>query len=224
MMQRLFGMAMALWIGLGAAMAAPLDGQETYDLLFRNGTLDTLDRSQSLVYSRDVTNRIKPEIADRDSGAIALSIRKQSDAELAHLEFTKNGKHRGLGNFPASVGNPMIMYFYESVVRDMAESAGGSPFYIRNRVKEALVQPTEMETGEAEFDGKMVETKTVRLYPFKEDPNAPRMQGFGNLELRVTMSDAVPGWYLSLVAVAASGDATPVYRSEMKFDRLEDAQ
>ena len=43
------------------------------------------------------------------------------------------------------------------------------------------------------------------------------MQGFGDLELRVTMSEAVPGWYMSLVAEAAGGE---VYRSELTFDRL----
>ena len=44
----------------------------------------------------------------------------------------------------------MIMYFVETVTRDMGESAGGSVFYIRNRIKEALVTPTEAVAGEAE--------------------------------------------------------------------------
>ena len=111
----------------------------------------------------------------------------------------------------------MIMYFYETVVRDMAEAAGGSPFYIRNRVKDALIQTSDVVVGEAMLDGKTVTTETIRLYPFKDDPNAAQMQGFGDLELRVTMSEAVPGWYMSLVAEAAGGE---VYRSELTFDRL----
>ena len=205
----------------GAAPAAPLDGQQTYDLLFRNGTLDAISRDAALVYRRDVTNTIKPETGDRDTGAIALTFREGQDATLAKLEFRKDGKYRVLGSFPASVGNPMIMYFYEAVVRDMAESAGGSPFYIRNRVKEALIQPSEVEPGTAMVDGRSVETRTIRMHPFADDPNRDRMQGFGDLELRVTVSEEVPGWYLSLVAEADGG---AVYRSELAFDRLDASQ
>ena len=32
----------------------------------------------------------------------------------------------------------MLLYFLEATVRDMARATGGSPFYIRNRMREAL--------------------------------------------------------------------------------------
>jgi hypothetical protein len=169
--------------------AANAEVERGYDLLFRQGTLDDLARDAVLHYTRNVTNRASPDAALRDSG------------------------------FPASVGNPMIMYFYESVVRDMAETAGGSPFYIRNRVKDALVRPAEILEGEAEFQGRRVATRTIVLRPFADDPNRARMRGFGDLELRVTMSEAVPGWYLSLVAEAPDAAGSPAaYLSELRLD------
>ena len=201
----------------GMVMASPLAGDKTYDMLFRNGTLDGVDRGAELVYARTVTNTLKPEAADRDTGDVALSFR-EGEATMALLEFRQNGKYRRLGAFPASVGNPMIMYFYETVVRDMAEAAGGSPFYIRNRVKDSLIQPSDIVKGEAVVGGRTVETRTIRIYPFAEDPNRDRMKGFGDLELRVTMSEDVPGWYMSLVAEASGGS---VYRSELVFDRVD---
>ncbi|WP_187429494.1 hypothetical protein ROLI_042020 [Roseobacter fucihabitans] len=210
------GLMIALFAG--SAGASSLEGAETYDLLFRNGTLDQIDRDAELVYHRDVSNALKPEMAERDTGDIALSF-KEGDAPLALLEFRQDGKHRSLGQFPASVGNPMIMFFYESVVRDMAAAAGGSPYYIRNRVKESLVQSSDMQMGEAEVAGKTVTTQTIVMTPFLDDPNQARMQGFGDLELRVTMSEQVPGWYVKLVAEASGG---AVYRSELAFDRLDE--
>ncbi|WP_323772479.1 hypothetical protein [Antarctobacter sp.] len=215
-------LALALLVALPAA-AKSLDGTETYDLLFRNGTLDEVSRDATLVYQRSVTNTLKPEAGDRDSGDIALSF-SADEPGLAQIEFRKEGKARGLGRFPASVGNPMIMFFYESVIRDMAESAGGSPFYIRNRVKEALVQPSDVVEGEAQFDGRTIATRTISLYPFRDDPNRDRMQGFGDLELQVVMSDDVPGWYLALTADASGAEGGPVYRSEITFDELEGAE
>ena len=214
-------LAVGLAIAATSGAASQSKGQETYDLLFRNGTLDEIDRKQSLLYSRDVTNTEKPDTEDRDTGEIALSI-LNAESEMAHLEFRQDGKHRALGRFPASVGNPMIMYFYETVVRDMAETAGGSPFYIRNRVKDSLIQPAVIERGEVSYDGRMVSTVTVSLMPFAEDPNKDRMRGFGDLELRVTMSEEVPGWYLSLVAeVQPAGAAEAIYRSSLSFEGLE---
>lgn len=193
-----------------AGLAEPAKAA-AYDLLFREGTLESVGDGDVLTYAREVTNEIEPETATRDTGLISLSVAR-GEVPMATLRFEQGDRYRGLGSFPASVGNPMIMYFYESVVRDMAETAGGSPFYIRNRVKEALVQPVEIATGETEFDGKRIETQTVTLHPFTDDPNRARMQGFGDLEMRVTMSDAVPGWYLTLVAEASA------YRSEVRFD------
>ncbi len=218
-MNRLIGAGLVAVIWAGSLAAAPLAGDQTYDLLFRNGTLDDIDRDAALVYDREVSNALLPAAAERDTGRIALSFRDKQHSTMAMLEFRKDDRHRALGSFPASVGNPIIMFFYESVIRDMAEAAGGSPFYIRNRVKEALIQPSEIEEGEAQFDGRTVPTRTIRLYPFLDDPNLERMQGFGDMELRVTMSDEVPGWYVSLIAESSGGE---VYRNELRFESLDD--
>lgn len=220
----------ALLLGLmltvaGPGLATSVTGEAAYDLLFRDGTLDPVSRAHALVYQREVTNTLNPDAAARDSGEIGLRIEKAEDMETVQLEFRRDGKHRGMGTFPASVGNPMIMVFYESVVRDMAETAGGSPFYIRNRVKEALARPSEVEPGTAMVNGEEVATQTIRMRPFKGDPNVGRMMGFGALELSVTMSEAVPGWYLSLVARAPAPDGAGVmYRSRLQFVREEALQ
>ncbi|MEO0831078.1 MAG: hypothetical protein AAFY03_11560 [Pseudomonadota bacterium] len=216
-MKRLLALGFALALAVLSQPAAATE-DKAYDLLFRNGTLDSVDRQMALVYSREVTNTLKPEAANRDTGDIALSV----DAGDAKLSFRQDGKHRPLGKFPASVGNPMIMYFYETVVRDMAETAGGSPFYIRNRVKEALTKPWDVEKSEALVDGETIPVLVVKMRPFEEDPNRDRMRGFGDLEMSILMSEEVPGWYLNLTAetVPSSGSEI-VYRSALAFERLE---
>ncbi len=222
MIRQFLAIASAIVLTTSASFPAMAGDTKSYDLLFREGTLEEVKRDAALIYKRVVSNSLTPEAAARDTGDIALSM-NGTNQKLARLEFRSGDKKRGLGVFPVSVGNPMIMYFYETVIRDMAESAGGSPHYIRNRVKEALVRPTDAEIGEAMYQGQMVETQTIRMRPFEEDPNTERMQGFGALELKVVMSDDVPGWYLMLAADAGAG-AENVYHSEIAFDRLEHAQ
>lgn len=223
MLIRVLAICAAVLLGASGAQSASVDGQETYELLFRKGTLDDIGGGATLRYNRAVENGFAPDAAERATGDIVLRFR-EPEKVAALLEFRQGDKHRGMGSFPASVGNPMIMVFYEQVIRDMAESAGGSPFYIRNRVKEALVQPSEVEEGEAVVDGETVATKTIRMRPFDGDPNAGSMQGFGDLELAVTMSDAVPGWYLSLVAQAPNAEGGAGYRSVLSYEGMEAAE
>lgn len=214
-------------ISLGAAVtlwAAPLAGQEMidapYDLLFREGTLDQIGRDKALIYERDVVNALEPDTEARDTGRIELSF-AEGDPVLAHLKFTQGGKYRNLGTFPASVGNPIIMYFVETVARDMAETAGGSPFYIRNRIKDSLVSPAEHAAHDVTVDGKAVAGEAVTLRPFKDDPNAEKMKGFDRLALEVTMSEDVPGWYHQLRAYVPGQTAdAPIYSSVLTFDGM----
>ncbi len=202
-----------LSVQLRAASPEPLP----YDLLFKTGTLDDIPAQSALIYARDVINTLTPEAATRDTGQIELGL-AGGDPPQASLKFTQGGKYRNLGQFPASVGNPIILYFVETVVRDMAESAGGSPFYIRNRVKESLVAPGMMEEGEIRYADEAVAGHTVTLSPFEGDPNSDRMKGFGALRLEITMSEAVPGWYHTLRAYVPGpeGDA-PIYSSTLIY-------
>lgn len=216
-------LSLALICAMGAPVyGAVLEGNALYETLFKTGTLAQIETGDKLVYRREVTNKAMPDAATRDTGDVVLSL-EQGDALMANLEFRQEDKHRNLGTFPASIGNPMIMYFAETVARDMAETSGGSPFYIRNRLKEALVSAAEIADGEAELDGTDIPVKTVVLRPFADDPNRDRMHGFEDMELTVAMSDAVPGWYLSLSAVTPP-DSTVGYRSETRFVTVEDAQ
>lgn len=186
-----------LLVCLTTASTAP--AAETYDLIFRNGTLDGLSRTQPLVYRQEVHIAAHPEAATRLEGEIRLTFAPE---EMADLTFHRDEGKRLLGSFPATVGNPMIMYFTEAVIRDMASTAGGSPFYIRNRIKEALVSPAEVEQDQAMIGEQAVEAQTIRLYPFQNDPNRERMQGFADLTLSITMSEVAQGWYVQLDARA----------------------
>ena len=61
------------------------------------------------------------------------------------------------------MANPLLLYFLETTVRVMAEATGGSPYYIRNRIREALVASDLGAADGAE--------REVTLTPFAADPN-----------------------------------------------------
>ena len=182
------------------------------DLLFREGTLDGVDSEATLLYRREAESVLLPRLEERSAGLLALSFHPGGAA--ARLELRQGDRSRGLGVFPTGAGNPMIMFFLESVVRDMARATGGSPFYIRNRVKEALLRPAVPREDDA------TGVRTVDVRPFENDLNLARMRGFGDLVLSATVSEETPGWYLRLVA-EAPGPGGSAYRSSLEFERVE---
>lgn len=219
-MIRIASFVAAVVMATSLASAETLAGQQTYDLLFRQGTLTDIPKSETLTYKRAVTNALAPEAADRDTGEITLSFAAAATgATIAVLDYSKDQKHRSLGSFPASVGNPMIMYFYETVVRDMAAAAGGSPFYIRNRIKEALLNEAEVVSVTLTLQGREVAAERVTLRPFAADGARDRMGGFADLLLEATVSPDVPGRFYALAATAPTdaGGQVPGYSNIITF-------
>lgn len=94
---------------------------------------------------------------------------------------------RPLGDFAPESAHPVVMYFLESIVRHMAEATGGSPHYIRNRIREALAAAP----------------LGVAVQPFAEDPNRARMGEFAALTLRFGLGER------GVLSLSADGGGGP---------------
>ncbi len=207
---------------LGLLWAGPLHAAEPYDLIFRTGTLSDVPADHPLVYSRAVTLPGNPQVEQAGTGLIVLSLVPD---DMAELDFRQGARHRIVGLFPATVGNPLAMYFLETVVKDVARDTGGSPFYIRNRIKESLLEPAEIKELEAQNGGQSIAARQIILHPFQGDRHRDRMLGYKDLSMTFTMSGDVPGWYASLVAEVPSNDnAPPLYRNALTLTDPEASQ
>ncbi|KJZ18205.1 hypothetical protein [Loktanella sp. S4079] len=195
-----------------ALLATPLPAEEIYDLIFKQGTLS--DVTTGLTYDRETIVASNPDYGDRHSGDITLGF---APDDMAVLQFNKGEQYRNLGQFPATVGNPIIMYFVETVLRDVAHEAGGSPFYIRNRIKEALITPAPISDTTVAYQGDEFPAKRISFLPFEADPNRERMGVYGDLEMTFIMSEHVPGWYVTLAAVATDEAGTPGYSNVLNL-------
>ena len=175
-MRRLL-LALALCFGQ-AASAGPLS-----DLIMANGLFATAQPGDALRYSlsRD----------GKEAGEIHLSVLQDGADKLLLLERDE-GSRAEIARFPATSANPLLLWFLENIVRDMAAQTGGSPFYIRNRIRDALVA-SEAQPGP---DGRI----TVTLEPFAADPNRDRLGAFAALRLELSVNSDRPGKLLSLKA------------------------
>lgn len=213
-------------LGIGQG---PLAAAETYELLFRSTALNGLEAvpdggeagQSTLVYNRVISGAGEGQ-AD-GSFSIGLKIKPDDNVALMLYQGTRS---RGLGNYPASVGNPVIMYFLESVLADIAVQSGGSPFYMRNRIKEALLRDAQVMPVSLQYQNRAIAAREVTIRPFTKDKARVRMGRFSELVLAVTVAEAIPGWYYSLVATvpAVAGGAEAGYSNAITLKAAAEGQ
>lgn len=130
-------------------------------------------------------------------GQAILTVGSGASGPVMVLTLEESGRGGAVAEFPARGPNPMLLFFLENVVRNGVMQTGGSPYYLRNRIKDALV-------GAAlgtDRDGVAV----VELRPFEADPNIGRMGDFGALVLTLIYDPADPGRLVELKADTGTG-------------------
>lgn len=191
--------------------ATGAEAQTAYDLLFRPGTLSSMEGEpadkapvkpgDTIVYD-NTHSPGSAVLAPKETVKLTLVTPTE-----ASLELERGQQHRALGRFPARVGNPMVMYFLEGVLKDISDETGGSPFYLRNRLKEALAKPVDATPKTVAYADGKVEVQSVTMTPLANASEKAKLGRFADLKVTVLTSDAVPGGYLSFIASAPAGSA-----------------
>ena len=128
------------------------------------------------------------------------------------------GKLQPVSSWPVSSGNPIVPIFLESTLRTMSRVTGGSTFYIRNRIKEALGTGGTINQIEMQVAGQTVPAQEIVFEPFLKDKNRDRMGAFRDLKLVFVLSEKVPG---DIVSFRALTDGA-AYSEEISFTRVEE--
>lgn len=217
-------MGLALMILSGGAGVAG----EAQDKLFALGALKDLGTGEVLVYDFARTGAFptdKLPVVEQGAARLEMRAAAAGGREVIVALDDKVGdtkKAEEFDPFPSDAGNPVFMVFMEQNVNAMATLTGGSPFYIRNRMREALGAQDNITPVDVHFDGKVVPGRQLTFRPFEKDANRDKMGVFSELEIRFVMSDAVPGGFASMEAVTPPGpDNAPTFRQAFEFDRVE---
>ncbi len=197
------------WIGAAALVLAGVlatgaaRAGEAGDLVFADrGPWALGDRT--LVWSMTHDGPAVPGFAAQDRGSLTLSqaLDPSDGKPVLQLDQKSTQRSRRIGPFPTSGGDPVVTFFLESTARDMAALTGGSPDYIRNRIKDAVFRGGEVTGAEG--------AREVVLRPFADDPNRARMQGFETLEIRFRMGADPRQPIPEMVARTAAPVAVPM--------------
>lgn len=222
-------------LALAFAGGAVLGG-EAQDRLFALGALEDVATGETLVYDfarqGDYADSRLGKSA-RSEARLTVNASGEGGARQA-LAVVRDGDEviGGFDPFPADAGNPMFMVFMEESVTAMASLTGGSSFYIRNRMREALGSQDSVRDVSVAYEGREVPARELTFQPFLRDKNAEKMgSAFAGLTITFVMSDEIPGGFARMEAVTAPGslpgqapppEGTPLMDLTVSFAGIEE--
>lgn len=188
---------------IGVALAAPTASQ----LFFETPYLSKVAPGTTLTYAyKHVTSEAK--LGESFDETLEMKVSAPADdpsKRIAEVLIHRGDKEGEAGPFPTQNGNPISLILLERDVKEMAQLSKGSPFYLRNRVREHLGTGT-VEPAHFAFDGKEVDGWKLTMLPFAEDPNKDKLLELAQRRYVFLFSDQVPGGLYSIDVVTPKAD------------------
>ncbi len=223
---RMIKARLGLFFGLAMVTSVTFAGTPTgTEILFGSSSFDDVEIGATLTYShqRSADEKI-PVRAIKDGHVTIARIEGDEGKDRTVVALTQGAARRELDHLPADRGNPIFVVFLESSVSSVTFATKGSPFYIRNRIKEAFSSGGDVSEEEIEFNGAKVDATHIEYRPFKGDRNAEKMgAAFENLSIQFTLSDDVPGHFVAMTTQAKIEDKV-FFIEEVRFDAVKDAE
>lgn len=198
MRRTMTALGLLLTMGLVPAQAA-----EPVDLLFNTPHMAGVEAGATLRYDHTRVSNPRFGIGPDFDRAIAL---KMGEAQAESFTIDPDGAARVYPVNKGVPGNPLLMVFLEYAVRSLAQATGGSEFYFRNRMRDAMSEGLTEEP-----DGALV------MRPFAADANRARMGDLADMVVRFELSEDAPGMVVAMRAEAGPADA-PAYREEIRYE------
>lgn len=197
----------AVLMATAAAAAAP----SSLDLVFYTPHFAKIENGSTISYTF-VRKSEDPKATPSFEDQVNVKVGPQGAENSVQVELFSGDRAQVLANM-SKTGNPVIVAVMEEDVKDMQKALGGSPFYFRTKLREALAAETPAEPIKIEFGGKTVDGWKVALKPFKDDQkNHGKLREFADRSYELTFSDAVPGglYTLKTVTPKAGGEGALV--------------
>ena len=208
------GALTSLMIMAFAMTGSPAAAQSPVAWLFETPHLKGLEAGDGVTYSYQMQ---APDLANgeikTETEKLLLTVVERHDERPPSVSIIEDpgGRENTLETFQGVPGNPMLMVFLERVVGSLHRTTGGSPFYLRNRMKDAfrVLKQRPDPTGGGDI--------ILTAQPFQTDRNRARLGPFGNMELTFRLNPAKPGMFIELSAIAGDDQALKL-SEEIRLD------
>ncbi|MBB3770205.1 hypothetical protein FHS55_000791 [Angulomicrobium tetraedrale] len=187
----------------GAALASPT----ATELFFDTPYLSRVPAGTTLDYIyKHVTAR--PDLGESFDETLAMKVDAAPDdaaGRIANVVIHRGDKEGEAGPFPTRNGNPISLVLLERDVKEIALLTKGSPFYLRNRLRDHLAGGT-VEPARFSFEGHEVEGWKLTMSPFAQDPNKDKLLELVDRRYEFIYSEAVPGGLYAIRVITPAKD------------------
>lgn len=211
------------FIPILAAMlfALPAFAGPASERIFSTAALDLIETGQQVIYTHMREGNAGEDLNPLSDGEIRIEVRKDAQQKReAVVTMGPVGKLKPVSIWPTSSGNPILPIFLESALRTMARTTGGSSFYIRNRIKDAMGVAEEMNSVTLQVDGNDLSATEIVLPLFENDKNRDRMGEFKDMTLTFVLSEEMPGDIIRFVAQTPETAEGVAYHEEIAFSKV----
>ncbi|WP_020178581.1 hypothetical protein [Methylopila sp. M107] len=199
----------ALAVSGVAVQAAPA----AVDLVFYAPHFEKLENGSVISY-KFVRKSDDPKLEPSFEDVVKIKVGPTGAESSVTVDLFTGNRAVNLPNMSKS-GNPVIVALLEQDVKDMGKALGGSPFYFRNRLRQAISADTPAEPIQFQYGGKTVDGWKVSIKPFLDDgSNRGKLREFAERTYEFTFSDAVPGGLYALKTVTPKAGGAGTLLSE----------
>ena len=150
---------------------------------------------------------------------LSLNLDAETGGREAKIDIVTGERRQTAGSFPSVVGNPVLLVLLERDVGEMSRTLHGSPYYIRNRIREALGETTLAEPARMTFSGREVEGWRVSVTPFAQDRNRDKLREYAAKRYEFLLSNEVPGSLYEVRMVTPGTDGAPLVEDRLAFEQ-----
>jgi len=214
--------AMLLLLALAAprafAQASAPEGaappSEAERLLFMRPQLASLHEPRTIAYDYAARSGDAPPATDH--AALVLAPAADGRCCGAHVDYLSGPLTITLPDLGDPQGNPILLYFLESEVRQLERDTHGQAAHFRRRIRQSLADEAKTADTTVRWNGQDVPAHVVRVTPFANDPYRQRFEREAATAYAFVLSDAVPGGIVRLgaaIPAAKAGDPPLATRS-----------
>lgn len=207
------GAATALFaLSLGGAAAA---GPATFrQLVFEAPHFASVENGRTISY-RFVRKTDDPKLSPSFEDDVKVLVGPKGAENSVKVDLFTGERAQEHPNM-SKVGNPVIVTVLEQDVQEMNKTLGGSVFYFRIRLKDALAEEKPAEPTKVEYNGKTIDGWKIALKPFADDAkNRGKLREYADRSYEMIFAEGVPGGLYALKTVTPKADGGALLTEEL---------
>lgn len=198
--RRLRAASVALPIVLAfAAPPAFAAAPTAVELIFEQPFFAKLEPGTTLTY-RFVRTANDAKLAPSFEDDVRLNVTKEGEERKVMVDLYSGARANTVGPLPTA-GNAVVITMLEQDVAEMQKVLNGSPYYIRNRMRDAINASESVVPTTLDYGGRSVDGWKITLKPFVNDKNRDKLQDFADRFYEILFSDQIPGGLYQILAI-----------------------